>query len=161
MAGEDLVAQACERHYIIRSSGLYGVRGASGKGGNFVETILTRAAETGRLQVVTDQTLSPTFTRDLALGIRAVVLSGPPGRYHITNQGAVNWFQFATMAVQMAGLADRTVIEPIESTTWDQALRRPAYSVLDNAALRACGLPLLPPIEEALAAYMQLRGRRN
>jgi dTDP-4-dehydrorhamnose reductase len=158
MAGEDLVARACERHYIIRSSGLYGVRGASGKGGNFVETILKRAVETGQLQVVTDQTLSPTFTHDLARAIRTVVQEGRPGRYHVTNQGAVTWFDFASMAVRLAGLADRTTIEPIESNTWDQVLQRPAYSVLENASLRAQGLPLPRPIDEALAAYIGMRG---
>ena len=157
VAGEDLVAIACERHYIIRSSGLYGVRGASGKGGNFVETILKRAAETGRLQVVADQTLSPTATYDLARGIRTVVTGAPPGRYHVTNQGAVSWFEFATLAVRLTGLAERTTIEPIASQTWDTALRRPAYSVLENAALRALGLPLLRPIDEALAAYLRTR----
>ena len=156
-AGEDLVALACERHYIIRTSGLYGVRGASGKGGNFVETILRRAAEMGRLQVVSDQTLSPTWTQDLAHGIRTVVTQGAPGRYHVTNQGAVSWFEFATMAIALAGLADRTAVEPITSAAWDQQLRRPAYSVLDNAALRAQGLPLSRPIDAALAAYMRLR----
>jgi len=157
MAGEDLVAGACERHFIVRSSGLYGVRGVSGKGGNFVETILKRAAETGKLHVVTDQTLSPTFTHDLARGIREVVLNGRPGRYHVTNQGAVSWFDFASMAVRLAGLAGQTTIEPIVSNTWDQTLRRPAYSVLENAAMRSSGLPLLRPIDEALAAYVQMR----
>lgn len=159
MAGEDLVARACERHFIVRTSGLYGVRGASGKGGNFVETILKRAAETGRLQVVTDQTLSPTFTHDLARGIRAVVLHGRPGRYHVTNQGAVSWFDFASMAVRHAGLAGRTTIEPIESDSWDQVLRRPAYSVLENAAMEAQAIPRLRPIDEALAAYIGMRER--
>ena len=157
MAGEDLVARACERHFIIRSSGLYGVRGASGKGGNFVETILRRAAETGHLHVVTDQTLSPTFTHDLARGIRDVVLAGHPGRYHVTNQGAVSWFDFAAMAVRLAGLANRTTIEPIVSNTYDQLLRRPAFSVLENAALRDQGLRLLRPIDEALATYIGMR----
>lgn len=159
MAGEDLVARACERHFIIRSSGLYGVRGASGKGGNFIETILRRAADTGRLQVVTDQTLSPTFTHDLARGIRSVVLNGRPGRYHVTNQGAVSWFEFASMAVRAAGLADRTEIEPIESNSWDQVLQRPAYSVLENAAMREQAIPLLRPIDAALADYVAMRGR--
>jgi dTDP-4-dehydrorhamnose reductase len=160
MAGEDLVAVACERHFIIRSSGLYGVRGASGKGGNFVETILKRATETGHLQVVTDQTLSPTFTYDLARAIPAIVREGRPGRYHVTNQGSLSWFDFASMAVRLAGLAGRTTIEPIESNTWDHTLRRPAYSVLENASLRAQGLPLPRPIDEALAAYIEIRRQR-
>lgn len=157
MAGEDLVALACERHFIIRSSGLYGVRGASGKGGNFIETILKRARETGALQVVTDQTLSPTFTADLARGIRQVVLHGRPGRYHVTNAGALTWYDFAVLAVRLAGLAATTTVEPISSTTWDQALRRPAYSVLENAAMREQGLPPLRPIADALADYIRRR----
>ena len=161
MAGEDLVARACERHYINGSSGLYGVRGASGKGGNFVETILMRAAETGQLQVVTDQTLSSTLPYDLARTIRTVVREAPPGRYHVTNQGAVTWYDFAVTAVRLADLAPRTTVEPIASSTWDQTLRRPAYSVLENAALRNQGLPLLRPIEEALAAYIAMRQRRD
>lgn len=161
MAGEDLVARACERHYIIRSSGLYGVRGASGKGGNFVETILKRAAETGQLQVVTDQILSPTSTHDLARAIRIVVQDGRPGRYHVTNQGALSWFDFASIAVRLAGLAGRTTIEPIVGTTWDQTLRRPAYSVLDNASLRSQGLPLPRPIDQALEAYIGMRRRHD
>lgn len=156
-AGEDLVANACERHYIIRSTGLYGVRGASGKGGNFIETILGRARATGRLQVVTDQTLSPTSTHDLARMIRTVVREAPPGRYHLTNSGALSWYDFAVMAVRLAGLADRTTIEPIVSNTWDAALRRPAYSVLANARLQSLGLPPLPPIEDALAAYLRAK----
>jgi dTDP-4-dehydrorhamnose reductase len=61
------------------------------------------------------------------------------------------------MAVRFAGLASRTTIEPIASDAWDQTLRRPAYSVLDNAAMRTLGLPLLRPIDEALAAYVRAR----
>lgn len=161
LAGEDLVQRACERAYIIRSSGLYGVRGASGKGGNFVETILARAAETGRLRVVQDQTLSPTFTHDLARAIRAVVIDCPPGRYHLTNRGAVSWFEFASMALRLAGLASSTTIEPTLSETGEDLVRRPAYSVLENAAADAQGLAPLRPIDEALATYMAMRGRRD
>lgn len=157
-AGEDLVALTCERHFIIRSTGLYGVRGVSGKGGNFIETILKRARETGRLQVVMDQVLSPTATHDLARGIRDVVLGGRPGRYHVTNQGAISWYDFAVMAVRLAGLAERTAVEAVPTSATDQGgVRRPAFSALDNAAMRDFGLPLLRPIEQALAHYMSRR----
>ena len=157
-AGEDLVALACERHYIVRSTGLYGVRGVSGKGGTFIQTILTRARETGRLQVVMDQVLSPTSTYDLARGIRDVVLAGRPGRYHITNQGTISWYDFAVMAVRLAGLAERTTVEAVPTSATDQGgVRRPAYSALDNAALRGLGIPPLRPIEDALAHYMHRR----
>jgi dTDP-4-dehydrorhamnose reductase len=159
-AGEDMVAIACERHFIVRSTGLYGVRGASGKGGNFIETILKRARETGRLQVVMDQTLGPTSTYDLARGIRDVVLHGRPGRYHITNQGAVSWYEFAVMAVRLAGLGEHTTVEPVRTSATDQGgVRRPAFSVLENAAMRAQNLPLLRPIDEALAHYISRRTR--
>lgn len=158
IAGEDLVRTASERAYIIRSSGLYGLRGASGKGGNFVETILRRADATGRLQVVADQTLSPTATADLAAGIREVVRHAPPGVYHITNQGALSWWEFASLAVRLSGRADRTTVEPVQSADWDQSVRRPAYSVLENAAMASVGVPFLRPVDEALAEYLRMRG---
>lgn len=158
IAGEDMVRTACERAYIIRSTGLYGVRGASGKGGNFVETILRRADETGRLQVVADQTLSPTATADLAAGIGRVVRDGPPGVYHVTNQGALSWWEFASLAVRLSGRAGRVTVEPVRSADWDQSVRRPAYSVLENAAMAGAGMPPLRPIDEALADYLRARG---
>ena len=91
LAGEHLVRQAWEKHYIVRSSGLYGVRGASGKGGNFVELMLRLAHEGKPIKVVNDQRLTPTFTVDLARALVLLLESGKYGLYHVTSEGDCAW----------------------------------------------------------------------
>ena len=84
LAGEALVRTAWEKHYVVRTSGLYGVRGASGKGGNFVEFMLRLANEGKDIKVVTDQRLTPTYTMDLAKKLLALIESEKYGLYHVT-----------------------------------------------------------------------------
>src|SRR6185436_528376 len=84
LAGEAFARAYCERHFVVRSAGLYGVAGSSGKGGNFVETMLRLAHKGGPIKVVNDQTLAPTYTADLAAGIaRLMAASAPGGVYHL------------------------------------------------------------------------------
>ena len=66
LAGEHFIRYLWPKHYIVRSTGLYGVAGSSGKGGNFVETMLRLARAGKPIRVVDDQVLTPTYTADLA-----------------------------------------------------------------------------------------------
>jgi dTDP-4-dehydrorhamnose reductase len=158
-AGERLVALANPQHYIVRSSGLYGVAGASGKGGNFVETML-RLARAGRpIRVVDDQVLAPTSTLDLAGALHAIAASARYGLWHVTNAGAVSWHEFAALIFALSGV--RADLTPVSSAEYGAPARRPAYSVLDNSALRAAGLPALRPIAAALRAYLEEQGHRT
>jgi dTDP-4-dehydrorhamnose reductase len=153
LAGELLVQQASPRHVVIRSSGLYGVAGSSGKGGNFVETMLRLAREGKRLRVVDDQVLAPTFTTDLAEAVGRLLAADPPGGvYHLTNGGACSWFEFARRIFELTGLAPD--LEPTTSEAYGAPARRPANSVLRNTRLPALGLPPLRPWAEALRAYL-------
>jgi dTDP-4-dehydrorhamnose reductase len=155
-AGERLVALANPRHVIVRSSGLYGVAGASGKGGNFVETMLRLAREGRPLRVVSDQVLGPTSTLDLAGALARVAASGSYGTWHLTNQGAISWHDFAALIFRLCAItAD---LSPVSSVEYDAPARRPAYSVLANDRATAAGLPPLPPVEHALAAYLRAKG---
>ncbi len=72
-AGESLVLLADPEALVVRSSGLYGVAGASGKGGNFIQTVVRLAREKGEMRIVNDQVLSPTSTADLAAAILKLV----------------------------------------------------------------------------------------
>ncbi len=155
-AGERLVALANPRHFIVRSSGLYGVVGASGKGGNFVETMLRLAREGRPLRVVNDQVLSPTATADLAAALVRLVGTEAFGLYHITNTGAVSWHDFAALIFQLTGTPAR--LTPVSSAEYGAPAPRPAFSVLANERLRALGLPPLPPVAAALAAYLRTKG---
>ena len=87
--GETLAKLAHDNLAIIRVASLFGVAGASGKGGNFVETMIRVGAETGALRVVNDQIMSPTATADVArVVLRILAEDCAPGLYHVVNDGA-------------------------------------------------------------------------
>jgi dTDP-4-dehydrorhamnose reductase len=131
---------------VVRTSWVCGAHGR-----NFVKTMLRAAAERDELTVVDDQHGCPTFTSDLAAAIRQLVVSRRPGLFHVTNQGVTSWYGFARAVFAAAG-HDPDRVLPI-STAELQPPRpapRPANSVLDNAALRLSGLPLLSDWHEPL-----------
>lgn len=153
LAGELLVRAALPRHYIVRTSGLFGLSGPSGKGLNFVQRILQRARAGERLEVVDDQTLAQTSTRDLAERLEDLIESEAFGMYHLTNAGGRSWYAFARLCLDLAGL--EAELRPISSSQYGTHIRRPAFSVLANKRLTAIGLPPLRPIEQALRGYFQ------
>jgi dTDP-4-dehydrorhamnose reductase len=156
LAGENLVRHFCLRHFIVRSSALFGVAGSSGKGGNFVETMLRLARERHELKVVSDQVLSPTYTPDLARKIVQLMTTEYYGIFHITNRGACSWYEFAREILKLAGI--KTPVVPVTSDQYPQKARRPRYSVLDNYHLRLLGMDDMRPWQEALKDYLAARG---
>jgi len=156
LAGENLVRHFCLRHFIVRSSALFGVAGSSGKGGNFVETMLRLARERDELRVVDDQVFSPTYTKDLARKIVQLMTTEYYGIFHITNRGSCSWYEFAREVLKLAGI--KTPVVPITSDQYPQKARRPRYSVLDNYHLRLLGMDDMRPWQEALKDYMVARG---
>lgn len=129
---------------IVRCSWVCGAAGA-----NFVKTMLRLAGERDEVRVVADQVGSPTFAPDLAEAIRALAVARLPGVFHVTNSGTATWFELARATFVAAGLDPDRVV-PITTAEYPTPARRPAYSVLDNAALRLQGLPLLPHWNESL-----------
>jgi dTDP-4-dehydrorhamnose reductase len=157
LAGEHLVRNAGPRHLVIRSAGLYGVAGSSGKGGNFVETMLRLAREGRPIRVVADQVLTPTYTADLADAVRRLLAAGAPGGiYHVTNGGACSWFDFARRIFALCGLDPD--LAPTTSEAHGAPARRPANSVLADTRFAALGLAPLRPWSEALRAYLAAKG---
>jgi len=131
---------------VVRTSWLCGRHGP-----NFVRTVVERAARGLDLKVVDDQHGCLTVASDLAAMIRRLVIERRPGRYHVTNQGPTTWFGVARHAVGVAGF-DPDLVQPISTADLDppRAAVRPPYAVLDNAALRLCGIPLLDDHHDAL-----------
>ena len=155
LAGEYLVRALCPRHFVIRTCGLYGVWGSGGKGGNFVETMLKRAREAKPLRVVNDQRCTPSYAVDVAANAAALMQTDRYGLYHLTNAGSCTWHEFAKAIFDTAGV--RADLAPIESKDYAAPARRPAFSVLDNAALAGLDLARPRPWQEALTAYLQER----
>lgn len=149
--GEKVVQMLLRRFFIIRTAWLYGARGR-----NFVRTILQKSKETKVLRVVRDQIGSPTYTVDLARAISHLLSSSFYGIYHITNQGAVSWFDFAREIVRLAGLDVEVV--PIESSQWRSPARRPPYSALASIAWNAFGFPPMRGWQSALADFLSQIG---
>jgi dTDP-4-dehydrorhamnose reductase len=157
LAGEYFIRAIHDRHFIIRTCGLYGIAGSSGKGGNFVETMLRLAVEGKEIRVVNDQVLTPTSAKELARKVRQLVETRAYGLYHITNNGACSWYEFAAGIFEMAGLTPR--LQPTTSAAFGARADRPAYSVLDNANLRSLGLDDLRHWRDALNEYLEDRRR--
>jgi len=132
---------------IVRTSWVCGYHGA-----NMVKTILRLAGEHDTLSFVDDQRGHPTFAEDLAVQIHRLVVERRPGLFHVTNQGAVSWFEFAQAVLAAAGL-DPGRVHPVATADLHppRPAPRPANSVLDNAALRLSGLPLAAEFHEPLA----------
>jgi len=156
LAGEDFVRHLCLRHFIVRPSGLFGVAGSLGKGGNFIETMLKLAKERDELKVVNDQVFSPTYTADLARKIAQLMTTDYYGIFHITSKGACSWYEFTREIFKLAGIT--TLVVPITSAQYPQKARRPSYSVLDNSHLRLLGMDDMRPWQEALRDYLVARG---
>ncbi len=124
---------------IVRTSWVCGAHGA-----NMVKTVLRLAAEPPELRFVDDQRGCPTFTEDLAGMVLRMATARLPGVYHVTNQGETTWYHFARDVLTAAGL-DPDRARPVATADLQpaRAAPRPANSVLDNAALRYQGIPLL------------------
>jgi dTDP-4-dehydrorhamnose reductase len=153
LAGEYFIRAIHDRHFIIRTCGLYGIAGSSGKGGNFVETMLRLAVEGKEIRVVNDQVLTPTSAKELARKVRQLVETRAYGHYHITNNGACSWYEFAAAIFELSGLKPR--LQPTTSAVFGARAKRPAYSVLDNASLRSLGLDDLRHWRDALKEHLE------
>ncbi len=148
-AGEGAVRETASRWVIARTAWLYGAHGR-----NFVKTILGKAATGGPLRVVSDQVGSPTYARDLAAALVRVVERNLSGVFHLTNGGFCSWYDFTREILRQAGFGHVSV-SPMSSAELGRPARRPAYSVLANAAWRGAGEPVLRPWPEALTDMLQ------
>jgi dTDP-4-dehydrorhamnose reductase len=146
-----------ERHILVRSSGLYGAAGASGKGGNFVESMLRFAREGREIRVVDDQISAPTFTVDLASALLDLIAKDGRRTFHITNAGECSWYEFAQEIFRLIGLQPN--LTPTSTAEYGAPALRPAYSVLENRRIREMGLQQPRPWQEALADYLRVKGR--
>lgn len=121
-------------HYIVRIASAFGVAGASGKGGNFVETMIKMAKNKEAITVVDDMLMSPTYTKDAASILNGILkLQLPYGVYHATNKGYCSWYHFAKEIFQITKLtADLTTTK----TDLDcEKARRPLFSALTSTKL--------------------------
>lgn len=130
---------------IVRTSWVFGRHGR-----NIVKTVLRLAAESDQpLRFVDDQRGCPTCAEDVAAAIHGLVGERRRGLFHVTNQGATTWFDFARDVLRFAG-QDPERVRPVSTAELARPAPRPANSVLDNAVFRLSGRALLPDHRESL-----------
>lgn len=156
LAGEYLALLTWQRTTVVRTCGLYGVAGAGGKGGNFVQTMLRMARAGTPLRVVNDQECTPTSTKDLAQKVSWLIAREIGGLVHVTNAGSCTWYEFAKAIFKLSGVpAD---LSPTTSNEYVTPATRPPYSVLANQRLASVGQDDLRPWQDALARYLREAG---
>lgn len=139
------------RSYVVRTAWLYGVHGP-----NFVRTMLDLEATRPELSVVDDQRGQPTWARDLAEQIVALVgAAAPVGIYHATSSGQTTWYGLTREIFRLIG-ADPSRVRPTTTAAFPRPAPRPAYSVLGHDRWRDAGLKPLRPWDEALAEALPL-----
>jgi dTDP-4-dehydrorhamnose reductase len=147
LAGERETAAANERHWIVRSSWLFGVNGR-----NFVDTMLGLAQDREEVIVVRDQIGCPTYTGHLAAGLIRLLDAEEYGIHHMAGGGRCSWYDFAVEIFSQAGLDTRVL--SMTSDMLDRPAPRPAYSVLTSEREHPV---LLSDWHEGLADYLAER----
>ncbi len=131
--GEQAIAASGCKHIIVRTAWLY-----SEHGHNFLKTMLRLTAERESLNVVFDQTGTPTYAGDLALALFSVIeggtYDGNEGVYHFSNEGVCSWYDFAREIATATGRDCKIV--PCHSSEFPSKVARPPYSVLDKTKIK-------------------------
>ena len=152
--GECAIRASGVEHLVIRTSWLFGPRGA-----NFVEAILGKVSSGEPLRVVGDQFGRPTYAVDLAEAVVRLLDAEVRGTLHFANDGQCSWYEFAERIVKGAGLS--IGIERIVSAELDLPAPRPAFSVLDLSRYIETTGHTPPAWEDALSRYLSARARRG
>jgi dTDP-4-dehydrorhamnose reductase len=149
LAGENAIRKTWDRHYIVRTSWLYGKNGK-----NFVHSILDLAKNQDEIKVVDDQIGSPTWTVSLAHALSKIIMTGKFGIYHVTDEtdGGISWHRFAEEIVGFAHLDCR--VNPVKSSEFPRPAKRPKNSVLDVAAAKMILGAEFSPWEKSLKEYL-------
>jgi dTDP-4-dehydrorhamnose reductase len=153
LAGEYFVQTLNPKHFVLRTSALYGEHPCRAKGGqNFVDLMLRLAKERGRVRVVDNELVSPTPTADLAHQIVALTRCNVYGLYHATAEGSCSWYEFAREIFLFAGIDVK--LEVASPTEFPAKVSRPRCSVLENQGLKALGLNQFEPWQEGLHKHV-------
>jgi len=155
MAGETLLCTANPHHYLVRISAVFGPAGSSGKGGNFVESMVAKGRRGETPDVVDDIVMAPTSAADASgLLVQLLQRKAPFGIYHLANAGACSWLEFTDAIFELIGVKIRA--RPIKAASLNGKALRPLYSVLASERLESLGLSTRD-WRKALRDYLELK----
>ena len=149
LEGENFVKSIVNKHFIIRTSWLFGKNGK-----NFVRTMLELSKTKDSLNIVDDQIGSPTYTLDLAKAIKVLVESGYYGTYHLTNSEYCSWYDFTKYIYKIANIK-YVKINPITTEELGRPAPRPKNSRLEKFYWKLNGFTELRSHKEAVEEYIK------
>lgn len=153
-AGEAVTLVASEKNLVVRIASVFGAVGSSGKGGNFVETIIDKAKAGDPLSVVDDIVMSPTYTVDAAQKILELLNLDQSGIYNASNSGSTTWFGFAQEILKHTNL--QTELDS-SKTNRESPLKRPKNSSLDISKIESLSINS-PDWSDGLSRYLREKG---
>lgn len=146
--GEKLIRGLIDKHFIVRTSWVYGL-----KGNNFVRTMLKLTESRNEINVVSDQIGAPTYTKDLAAFIIDLVQTKKYGTYHGVNEGYCSWYEFAKSIFEKSGIDMR--VNPISTKDYPTKAKRPLNSRLSKENTDKAGIDRMPHWEDAITRFIK------
>ncbi|HTT17824.1 MAG TPA: dTDP-4-dehydrorhamnose reductase [Candidatus Sulfotelmatobacter sp.] len=160
LSGEYFVSTVNPKHFILRTSALFGEHPCRAKGGqNFIDLMLRLAKERRRVRVVDSEFVSPTSTRELAQQMVVLSKTSSYGLYHATAQGSCSWYEFAKEIFSAAGITVQ--LEVASATEFPAKVPRPSYSVLENRRLKAQGLNVFDSWKAGVHNYIRSKSEAD
>jgi dTDP-4-dehydrorhamnose reductase len=155
LEGERAVIQATDRHVILRTAWLYGVRGQ-----NFLKTMLVLALKKPeeKIRVVNDQFGSPSWSYRLALQIEKLIQVKGHGVYHATSEGHCTWYELAKGFLETIGVPHALI--PCATKDYPTPAPRPRNSILENRRLKEQGINVMPHWQKDLDQFVSMFGER-
>ncbi|MCB9554619.1 MAG: dTDP-4-dehydrorhamnose reductase [Deltaproteobacteria bacterium] len=150
LLAEQLVREACQRHYILRVAALFG-HGRQ----TFVDWVLAKASPQQPLRIVCDRQISPTWTNDIAEQTVAMLELGVHGTYHCSGDGVTTWYEFASAALALAGKNAAGVVAVPDAELQLGGAPRPRYSALDNYLFKLREIDRVKHWRDGLAHYLR------
>jgi dTDP-4-dehydrorhamnose reductase len=149
---------------ILRTSWVY-----SSFGNNFLKTMVRLMKERNELNVVSDQIGCPTYAKDLAItsieickhffsGNSKSLFENKMPIYHYSNKGKISWFDFAVEIGNQIGYQGK--INPIPTSSYPTAAKRPQYSVLSTISLEQDFKINIPAWQESLTKCIKILNER-
>ena len=140
-----------DNYLIVRTAWLFGKEGK-----DFVSKIVEKIRQGAlELQVVNDQTGSPTYAPDLAQAIVKLLEDKVTGIINVTNSGDATWYGIAEVIKKQLFADNPVKLVPVRTSELNLKAKRPVYSVLDSEQLEFILGDPLRPWQDALREYLK------
>jgi dTDP-4-dehydrorhamnose reductase len=154
LSGEYFIKAYTEKYAILRVSGLYGKYPCRSKDGrNFINTMIKLGTEQNEVKVVDDELFTPTSTEDISENLKFIIKEQPTGLFHMTAHGHCSWYEYAQVIFEKCNLSAKLV--KIKSIDFNDKVKRPKYSVLENRALQKLELDHMKYWKDSLIKYLK------